>query len=270
MILDALFHSQVDLETPERLLYGYTRIYAGIIETAFPGRGPIDTFSVGGGGYVFPRYIELTRPGSLVEVAEIDPAVTEAAREAFGLPADSSIEIHHMDARNRVSELVRQKEDGHHTRAFDCIFGDSFSGFAIPYHLTTLEFTQDLADLLKDDGMYLLNVVDVFSSGRLLGPALHTCRAVFPHVYLLASGTAFDKRSTFVIACSKRPLDTTSIVSQVQERYDMDVRIPTQEELASLTARSADLLLTDDFAPVENLISGLWKELPSWSEQSTP
>jgi hypothetical protein len=44
---------------------------------------------LGGGGYIFPRFLQARWPGSAIEVAEIDPAVTNADMEAFGLESDN-------------------------------------------------------------------------------------------------------------------------------------------------------------------------------------
>jgi len=71
-------------------------------------------------------------------VIEIDPEVTRAAYEEMGLPQDSRIVTHNMDAR-----LFFTNGDARQER-HDLVLGDAFNDLSIPYHLTTLEFNQML------------------------------------------------------------------------------------------------------------------------------
>jgi MFS family permease len=49
---------------------------------------------------------------------------------------------------------------------YDLIFGDAFNDFSVPWHLTTREFNEKLADLLAEDGVYMINIIDVYKSDR--------------------------------------------------------------------------------------------------------
>ena len=75
-------HSRIIMGKIRDLRYFYLRVYGVVTRRAAVGREKLRTLSIGGGGYVFPRYILDLWPGSSVDVAEIDPAVTEAAMEA--------------------------------------------------------------------------------------------------------------------------------------------------------------------------------------------
>ncbi|HMR68537.1 MAG TPA: fused MFS/spermidine synthase, partial [Anaerolineae bacterium] len=85
LTLDRLVHSYVDASDPTHLRYGYEQIYAEVLHTLFPAQEPVAAFFIGGGGYTFPRYIEVVLPGSRLEVVEIDPGVTEVAYAHLGL-----------------------------------------------------------------------------------------------------------------------------------------------------------------------------------------
>lgn len=91
LVLDALVHSKIDLSQPDRLKYDYELVYAEVLRRSHPGKGPLNAFFIGGGGFVFPRYLEEARPGSTIAVAEIDPLVTRVALEMFGISPDSTI-----------------------------------------------------------------------------------------------------------------------------------------------------------------------------------
>src|SRR5262249_26756027 len=84
LFLDHLVHALVDLSDPTDLLYNYENEYAEVLAALHAPGSRIDAFFAGGGGYVFPRYVEARYRGPLT-VAEIDPAVTRIAREYLGL-----------------------------------------------------------------------------------------------------------------------------------------------------------------------------------------
>lgn len=252
--MDQLVHSKADLDNPLDLKYEYMHVYEAAVETAFKPGEPLATFNIGGGGYVFPRYIELTRPGSYVEVAEIDPRVTEAAHEAFGLPRDTSIKVFNMDARNRVADLVRLKREGKETPRFDCIFGDSFNDYNVPYHLTTKEFNDQLRELMTERGIYALNIIDMMDSGKFLGAVVKTCRETFLYVYVFDTYGRPDERETYVIVNSMQPLKAEEIPGKVKEKHDYEGRLLDQQ-LDPLVAAAP--VLTDNFAPVENMLAAV-------------
>jgi spermidine synthase len=121
--------------------------------------------AIGGGGYVFPRYIEKVWPGSRIDVIEIDPDVTRAAMQAFGLAKNTTINSIHMDARNYVDKLLDEKQSGREVPQYDFIYGDAFNDLSPPFQLVTREFNEKLSAILSDDGAYMINLVDIFDSG---------------------------------------------------------------------------------------------------------
>jgi spermidine synthase/Tfp pilus assembly protein PilF len=245
--LDTLVHTTVDLLNPLNLRYEYEQVYETVLNHRYPAKQPLRSLTIGGGGYAFPHYLEVTRPGSHVEVAEIDPAVTEAAFEVLGLPRETNIEIHNEDARNRIEDLLNMKEDNQAFEPFDCIFGDSFNDYTVPYHLTTLEFTQDIHSLLKPDGIYLLNCIDIFNSGQFVGAMINTLSQVFESVHVFSTFRAPSQRDTFVLIGCKTACD----LEPLRVRTTM---LP-ESAVAELKDRSNGMALTDNYAPVENLLA---------------
>jgi spermidine synthase len=142
--------------------------------------------AIGGGGYVFPRYVEKVWLGSRIDVAEIDPAVTRAAMQAFGLQKDTTINTINMDARNYVDKLLEQKRNGQEMPKYDFIYGDAFNGYSVPFQLVTREFNEKLSAILSDDGVYVINLIDIFDSGLFLGSVINTLEETFPCVYVVA------------------------------------------------------------------------------------
>jgi spermidine synthase/Tfp pilus assembly protein PilF/MFS family permease len=255
LYLDRLLHSEIDLANPLRLCYDYEMVYAGVLDKHFGPERPLRALVIGGGGYSFPRYLEASRPGSAIEVAEIDPAVTEAAHAACGLPRDTRIKTWNMDARNRIADLIEARRNRAAAPAFDCIFGDSVNDLAVPYHLTTLEFTRHVEELLAPDGIYLLNIIELIESGRFLGALVETCRRVFPHVYVLDTGRPANVRDTFILVCAKRPLDLADVPARIRRIHDYTGGLLAPARIEELRIRTGRRVLTDDHAPVENLLA---------------
>ncbi|RMG41219.1 MAG: spermidine synthase [Planctomycetota bacterium] len=137
----------------------------------------VRTFFIGGGGFVFPRWIEARYPfRPLIHVAEIDPAVKEAVHRALGLPRepDTAVRTAIGDARNVVADRVRanrqRREAGQPEIRYDFVYGDAFNDFSVPWHLTTLEFAHLVKRLLAEDGVFLVNVIDQLPRTTLKGP----------------------------------------------------------------------------------------------------
>ena len=256
MTLDYLIHAYIDMDDPDRLHYEYEQVYAGLTELASsdwpPERKP-RALSLGGGGFVFPRWMSRRWPGAYIEVAELDPAVTRAAFGAFGLSPQTPLRIFNLDARNHVDNLLMAMQQGAGAGQFDLVYGDAFNHYSPPFHLTTYEFNEKVRRLMNPHGVFLANVIDIYRSGRFIGAMLNTFEKSFSHVYVLGTTvtqpTDEDGRDTFVVVGANRPLPF--------EKYDW-IRYPgpllEAEQLATLRERSQGLVLTDDFAPVDNLL----------------
>ena len=99
LILDRLVHSYTSLESPTDLVYHYERTYAEITAYQAERNPTLRTFFTGVGGYTFPRYIEAAYPNAVIDVVEIDPGVTDVAREHLGCRATAVLPATNEDAR---------------------------------------------------------------------------------------------------------------------------------------------------------------------------
>tara|TARA_R110002072_G_scaffold146075_2_gene292840 strand:+ start:22536 stop:25634 length:3099 start_codon:yes stop_codon:yes gene_type:complete len=130
----------------------------------------VSTFFIGGGGFVFPRWIETEfSDKSRIDVAELDPAVKLAVQKEMGLPPDGQTAVRTLigDARNVVDDLLKANKvrvaSGEKPIHYDFVYGDAFNDFSVPWHLTTLEFNEKVKALLNpDSGVYLVNVIDAW------------------------------------------------------------------------------------------------------------
>ena len=137
---------------PSELVSEYTKFY----DLAFHYKPDTKrVLMLGGGGYCVPRYLLANRPDVSIDVVELDPGVTEAARQYFELKDNPNMRIFHEDAR---TFLNRAAYDG--LGQYDAIFMDTFtSAIVIPFQMTTVETAKHLRELLKPDGTLIVNII---------------------------------------------------------------------------------------------------------------
>jgi predicted membrane-bound spermidine synthase len=243
MVLDNLGHGANLRDRPDTFLTPYVEAQDALVRSQFQNRNDLESFFIGGGAYTLPRGWLARWPNARVHVAEVDTDVTMLAHKAFWLPKDPRLTVVHQDARRA---LVEEPE-----KRFDIIVGDAFHDIAIPQHLVTQEFVELVASRLKNDGAYLMNVVDSGSHPRLALSIRKTLKSAFPVVELWRP-YGQGERQTFVIFAGKQPTAKDTIYSRVDPQSSWHRFEPS--ELTKLESATEPMLLTDDFAPVDRLI----------------
>ncbi len=252
VVLDNLVHSFVNLENPFDLEYGYERVYAALVDWKAPSNRDLRVLSIGGGGYVFPRYLEAKYPKARIEVIEIDPQVTATAQKYLSLSSSSRIRTFNQDAR---WFLMNFKERG----VYDLVLIDAFNDLSVPYHLTTKEFSSKIHSLLKPDGLLLVNIIDNFKKGLFLPSYVRTLKEVFggEKVCLAAEEDFSDmETNTIIVAASPGNNPWEAMAKDLAGRCSLLTPVEINQELNLRRA----FLLTDDYAPVDNLIAPIFEE----------
>ena len=241
LVLDHLIHSATDPSDPDYLWYEYERVTAWIIKNL--GKSDMAALFVGGGGYTLPHWLERNYPKSQVEVVEIDPEVTRVAMKEF-VPASKRIVSYNEDGRTALRNLPPEKK-------YDFIFGDAFNDVSVPYHLTTLEFGTAVRNRLRDNGVYVVNIVDK-AGGPFLSALSATLAEVFKHVVILpGSDAAFaGGRSPHLVVASMSEIPVTTWASPADVSFEMKAQ----------AAPPSGLVLTDDYAPVDFLLLPVFAE----------
>jgi hypothetical protein len=157
------------------LAQGQHRDYVRAVIDLFERSRKTSTMFIGGGGFIFPRWIEEKFPREpRIDVAEIDPAVLRAVEKELGLPEEfgppaegkTYVRTHIGDARKFVDDQLRanKRRSGQTPPVtYDFVYGDAFNDLSVPWHLTTREFSQKIKSLLTPgEGVYLVNIIDIY------------------------------------------------------------------------------------------------------------
>jgi spermidine synthase len=255
--LDSLVHSYTSLEDPLYLEYEYARVYAEILMWRFPRDATFTTLTIGGGGYTLPRAMEIYFSNAKIDVVEIDPEVTRVAHTYLGLSPRTRVKTFNMDGRWYVM---------HCKEKYDIIFIDAVNDLSIPYHLTTKEFAECLSGILNPQGIVLTNIPESFQKGLFLSSYIKTFQHVFGrgNVYLIAVSPDYEVRplTTFVVAAGKGNFiinDFYVFLERYRKGNSQSFRV-SDESLGKLLNRKGSKLITDDYAPVDNLIAPIFKE----------
>ncbi len=253
-IIDKATQSAIIMNNLQDQQLSYDKSYAVATHRLSRDKNKLSVLLLGGGGYVFPRYVQEVWPGSHIDVVEIDPSVTEAARQAFCLKEDSTINTFNMDARNYLDELLEKKNNGEQIAQYDFIYGDAFNSLgSVPYQLTTKEFNDKINRILAEDGAYIVNVIDIYDSGLLLGAVINTLQQTFPNVYVLSDFLPRNVSDNFVIIATKRQVDLENI-NVGKPTKGRDLQILSDADVETLKEKAHRVTLTDNYAPIENLL----------------
>ncbi|GAB2834393.1 fused MFS/spermidine synthase [Actinocorallia aurea] len=197
--IDGVPQSYVDLDDPSHLEFEYMRLLGDVVDHLGVGDEPLDAVHVGGAGCTLARYIAATRPGSRQVVFELDGLLVQLVRENLPLRNVRGLKIRIGDGRAGVASLPDASDD--------LVVLDAFSGAEMPLPLATAEFTGEVARVLRDDGVYLINVAD---GGRLpfARRLAATVQKVFPHTLLMGEpGVLRGRRyGNLIIGASREPL----------------------------------------------------------------
>jgi MFS family permease len=253
----------------------------------------LNTLFLGGGAYCFQRHMQFAYPGTGVDVAEIDPSVTRANFMATGLPRDTPIKTYWGDARQFV-ELHQdtKKYDIVFGDAFNDFsvpwhlttreFNEKIKKMLTPngvYMINIIDAylsdaqaakraediiqKEEVSDAALKEAIKQAIKADGDRFGGFVGAWTRTARLTFPHVYIFGTDATpgSGERETFVVVASMQELDIKELGSRPDDpkfSKDGDPVEPRPYSAAdekAIELRSRNIFLTDDYAPVDNLLA---------------
>ena len=173
---------------------------------------------------------------------EIDADLVDVVDREFGLPVAAD-DVVTGDGRLSLRSLSDDSAD--------VIVGDAFGSRAVPWHLATEEFMADIERVLRPGGIYVANIIDGPTESFLRAEAA-TMQTSMPFVGVMRGPSLTDGFvGNAVAVASTAPLDVDAWNDARRRRGD-DGGLVDDIEVYLAGA----LVLTDDFAPVDQLIAG--------------
>ncbi len=255
----------------------------------------LKTLFLGGGAYCFQRHMQYAYPGTAVDVAEIDPNVTRANFEATGLPRDTTIQTYWGDARQFVElHQDTKKYDLIFGDAFNDFsvpwhlttleFNEKLKKMMTPtgvYMINIIDAyeSDERADEKAESEIDKLKTSEqtdarkkriradskaaAYRFGGFVGAWVRTAKKTFDHVYIFGTDDVPGKgsRETFVVVASNQKLDLDELGKRVDDpkfykygKLTLCEPYSAADEKA-IDLRSRNIILTDDYAPVDNLLA---------------
>jgi len=250
LIMDDNLHSAMDLQNPNRTVFPYTDYFnLGLLLNPQISR----VLFIGGGGFTGPKQFLRDYPNVTVDVVEVDPEVIRVAEEYFAVNASNPrLHIYNNDGRIFLQGTAQR---------YDLIVLDAYSRSYVPFHLMTLEFFELVSSHLTSDGIVISNLISGVgtSNDQLLTAEVNTMRTVFPNVY------AFPVEATTYMNPENVEILATNFAQHLTEKNFQQLaassKVVSIPEIGGYVTNYLILppnnspILTDDYAPVENLIS---------------
>jgi predicted membrane-bound spermidine synthase len=210
------------------MLEGLARVYTDRLD---------DVLCIGMGVGIVPR--ELARDGARTDVVEINPGMVGLAERWFDLdPRTFNLTI--GDGRTYVRETRKR---------YDAVILDAFLGDSVPTHLLSREAFSAIRDVLKPQGVLVINTFVDFADPRdWFGASLYkTLSSVFPSVVVHGAPSA----NTLFVASPRADLAMLHdpVLTGVHPAAIADVREAYERRWTPDPATG--IVLTDDFNPLE-------------------
>ena len=253
LILDNNFHSATDLSDPFRTVYTYTDYFHfGMLLNP----EAKNVLFVGGGGFSGPKKFLNDYENLQVHVVEVDPEVSKVAKDFFFVPNSTNLDVYESDGRVFLATSEQK---------YDVIVLDAYARTFIPFHLMTKEFFEETASSLTTNGVVVSNIIASIQgpTSLILRSEIKTMSQVFPNVYVFPVSTlrASPIQNIIVVATQSPIAYSKADVMELATESNV-IKIPNFVSYAShYYEESIDTsdayILTDNFAPVENLVNPL-------------
>ncbi|OAN39414.1 spermidine synthase [Chloroflexus islandicus] len=237
--------------------------YFTVAPYLYPNTNPDDIRSLAllgaAAGSIAQQFLAIYGPDTVIDAVEIDRKISEVGRRYFDM-ADGTAQAPYFTTYNDDARYWLAQTD----RQYDVIGMDAYHQPYIPFHLTTVEFFQEVKAKLTPRGVAVVNAGRPASGDdRLVNALASTMAAVFPQVYII------DTRFSNAIVIGVNQPVGDGVVNFIENAARIDIpalqlvmywslyegRFGPLREFTPAMAQFQPF--TDDHAPVEQLIDGL-------------
>jgi spermidine synthase len=179
---------------------------------------------------------------------EIDPDIIAAGDQYFEMATLPTLEKYAQDGRYILNRLDER---------FDVIAIDAYRPPYIPWHLTTVEFFQEVRAHLNNDGVVAINVGRTRTDRRLVDALSSVLMQVFPSVHAVDVPRSFNT----VLVATMKPTNAENVSLNLQalspDANGLLRDVLNDAAVSIVPVVAADVVFTDDRAPIETLVDSL-------------
>ncbi len=191
------------------------------------------------GGTVPKQYTRFFGPIP-IDGVEIDPEIVEVGRRYFEM-TEPNLHVVIADGRAFLARTDRR---------YTVVGVDAYRLPYIPWHMTTVEFFQEVRDHLTEEGIVAVNVGHTPGDDRLVQALAATLLQVFPSVHAIDVPGSFN---TLLVA-TVQPTAPENLAANRALLTDPVLQQIVNEARANLReVEPGGMVFTDDRAPVEML-----------------
>lgn len=230
-----------------------TATYTGLVEEAIQafreenGGKPLRGAVIGLGGGIIPEAEK--RAGDEVDIVEIDPRMSEVARDFFNFEP-GQFHIFLEDARPFLNRGGQK---------YDYIVLDVFAGDSAPFYLLSRECFEQIKRHLSGQGILIMNTAGMFAGegSEFTHSVYRTLRDSFPDVTVLSTSRTANFSNYIMVAGTG---STAFLARRSSALKDQEFHLDKEK----------GLVLTDNFNPADFLWQNvalswrrsIWKETP--------
>ncbi len=204
-----------------------------------------------------------------IDGVEIDPQIIAVGRQWFGMN-QPNLNAVAADGRYYLTAAGGR---------YDIVAVDAYRPPYIPFHLTTLEFFQQVRDHLNPDGVVAINAARSETDYTLVNALASTMKAVFPGVYVLDEPGFGQFTGNSLVVATMQPTEAGNLAANAalmanpllqdvagrslaahlwEVRCTDDVTwLPASPSTTGVPIEVCMDPFTDDHAPVEQVVHGL-------------
>jgi len=250
---DRSHQSAMYLDDPFETSFSYPQ-YLHLALAAKPDARSVLIVGLGGGSLVKRMWRDY--PQMSIDVAEIDPEVVDVAYRYFELPRDPRITVAAEDGRRFLAASDKR---------YDIIVMDAYYADALPSHLTTEEFFQEVEAHLTPGGVVAYNVIGSVEGERskLFRSMYRTASRVWDQRWVFPIGIgadgAPDRNRNIIVLATDSPASRDELLARIENRVGGRVSITGFDRFGADLYESPVVtddvpVLTDSHAPTDSLI----------------
>jgi spermidine synthase len=193
------------------------------------------------------RQYNTVYPGIPMDGIEIDPDIVEAGRRYMGMTMPN-LNVIIGDGRFELNRLDKK---------YTMIGIDAYRVPYVPWHMTTVEFFEEVRDHLTGDGVLTINVGRTDTDRRLIEAMTRTLLDVFPTVQTL---DVPDSYNTILVATMQPTAPENLLVNLAHLPPTANPVLVEALQDASTSIRptvASNVRFTDDHAPVEAMVDSM-------------